>query len=446
MPNAFHTATCLPFGSPLYVMLKPVGARCNLSCDYCYYLSKLPAMQFPTLSEALLEDFTRQYLEAQTTPQVLFTWHGGEPLLRPMSFYEKALGLQRRYARGRQVDNCLQTNGTLLTDEWCRFLRDNHFLVGISIDGPQWMHDHYRHSVVGHASKHDNAGRQSWHRVMRGIELLEKHGVEWNAMATVNNVTAQAPQEFYHFFRDLGCQFLQFTPVVETLPASVSVRPSASVSGSDTPCSSAPVSVPPSASVSGSHTPCSSVPARGADVTVAPYSVSADAWGRFLCAVYDEWVRRDVGEIFVQTFDATLANWVGEPPGVCSLSAMCGHAAVMETDGTVYSCDHFVFPEYRLGNIRQQPLTALVYGEQQRRFGRQKHDGLTDQCRQCQWLFACHGECPRNRFARDCYGNPGHNYLCAGYRQFFAHVAADMDFMAAELQAGRPPANIMSVK
>ena len=410
--------TALPFARPLYVMLKPAGSRCNLACEYCYYLGKNDSGG--KLSDELLEKFTRQYLEAQTMPEVLFTWHGGEPLLRPITFYEKALQLQRRYAHGRQVDNCIQTNGTLLTDEWCQFLSDNHFLVGISIDGPQWMHDHYRHSIVGNdsgrysactASAPSEASKPSWHRVMHGIDLLKKHGVEWNAMATVNDLTARHPQEFYRFFRDLGCQFLQFTPVVERIAGDASGR------------------------VASLRT------ARPG--SIAHYSVTTEAWGRFLCAVYDEWVRHDVGQLFVQTFDATLANWVGEPPGVCSLSSLCGHATVMETDGSVYSCDHFVFPEYRLGNIREEPLTALVYGERQTAFGSQKASGLPRQCHECTWLFACHGECPRNRFATDCYGNPGLNYLCTGYRQFFSHVAADMDFMAAELRAGRAPANIM---
>jgi uncharacterized protein len=332
------------------------------------------------IDEVLLEEFTRQYIEAQTMPQVLFTWHGGEPLLLPISFYEKALALQRKYAHGRQIDNCIQTNGTLLTDEWCQFLHDNRFLVGISIDGPQPLHDAYRKNRAGHPSFDD---------VMRGIRLLQKHRVEWNAMATVNHVNADHPQEFYRFFRDMGCEFLQFTPVVE----------------------------------------------RDEKGEVFPYSVTPEQWGRFVCAVYDEWVQRDVGKVFVQLFDATLANWVGVAPGVCSLSPLCGHAAVMETDGSVYSCDHFVFPEYRLGNIHQQSLTEMLYGEQQQRFGSQKRDALPRQCRECQWLFACHGECLRNRFVNDRYGEPGLNYLCEGYRRFFSHVAADMEIMAAEIMA-----------
>ena len=228
---------------------------------------------------------------------------------------------------------------------------------------------------------------------MRGISLLQRHGVEWNAMATVNAANVEYPVEFYEFFRQIGCEFLQFTPIVEP----------------DKP----------------------------------DCSITADQWGRFLCGVYDEWVRRDVGRMFVQLFDATLANWCGEPPGVCSMSATCGQAAVMEADGSVYACDHFVRPEYRLGNVREEPLVGMMYGERQLRFAYEKQAALPRQCRECRWLFACHGECPKNRLMTDCYGEPGLNVLCDGYRQFFGHVAADMDFMKCELDAGRAPANIM---
>ena len=392
----------IPFGSPLYVMLKPVGSRCNLACQYCYYLEKgkLYPEQAP-LSEELLETFIRQYIEAQTMPEVLFTWHGGEPLLQPLSFYRKALELQQRYARGRQIDNCLQTNGTLLTDEWCEFLRENCFLVGISIDGPQTYHDAYR--------------CRSFDKVMRGIRLLQKHSVEWNAMATVNHLNADDPVGFYRFFKEIGCQYLQFTPVVERRNQNQGDRSLDTLGASD-------------------HGP----------VPLIPQSVTPEQWGHFLCGVYDEWKQKDIGQIFVQLFDATLANWAGEPPGICSMSPTCGRAAVMEANGDVYSCDHFVFPEYRLGNIRQQSLTEMLYGERQQQFGRNKRAGLPRQCRECRFLFACHGECPKNRFLKDKYGEPGLNYLCAGYQQFFAHVATDMDFMKAELDAGRSPANLMN--
>ena len=384
-------------------MLKPAGSFCNLACSYCYYLEKHRLYARSTLlSEELLESFTRQYLEAQTESEVLFTWHGGEPLIRPLSFYQHALELQRRYGRGRHIDNCLQTNGTLLTDEWCEFLSKNRFLVGLSIDGPQPMHDTYRRS---------QHGEPSWHDAMRAIGLLQKHGVEWNAMATVNRLNADHPQAFYSFFCAIGCDYIQFTPVVErTMKRSdgLTLAPGMQQQGS-----------------------------------LADFSVTPAQWGHFLCGVYDAWVRRDVGRVFVQTFDATLANWAGVTPGVCSLSTVCGHAAVMESNGDVYACDHFVFPEYRLGNIREQPLTAMLYGKRQQQFARMKLSKLPRQCRECRWLFACHGECPKNRFMSDAYGQPGLNYLCQGYRQFFSHVAADMDFMKAELDAGRPPANVM---
>ncbi len=398
-------STIAPFSKPLYVMLKPAGSLCNLACKYCYYLEKqklYPLDKSKVISDALLEEFIKQYIEAQTMPQVLFTWHGGETLMRPISFYKHALELQKRYAYGRQIDNCIQTNGTMLTDEWCEFFKENNFLVGVSIDGPQEFHDEYRRT---------RSGKPSWHEVMKGIRLLQKHGVEWNALAVVNDFNADYPKEFYHFFKDLGCRYIQFTPVVER-----------TVKRADG------LTLAPGMQ-------------EGGEVT--DFSVTPEQWGNFLCTLYDEWVKQDVGEIFIQLFDATLANWAGVPPGVCSMSGECGHAAVMEFNGDVYSCDHFVYPEYRLGNIHQQTLTGLMYSDRQRNFGKLKTGTLTRQCRECRFLFACHGECPKNRFVRDVYGNPGHNYLCAGYRKFFEHVAADMDFMKAELDAQRPPSNIM---
>ena len=388
-------------------MAKPVGSRCNLACRYCYYRDKGTGM----MSDTLLDTFTRQYIEAQTMPQVLFTWHGGEPLLRPISFYRRALQLQRRYARGRHIDNIMQTNGTLLNDEWCAFLRQNNFLVGISIDGPQHMHDSLRT---------DHNGRGSWHAVMSAVQLLNKHGVEWNAMATVNAANVDHPQEFYHFFRDMGCRYLQFTPVVEQTFRQLDIQTDKQTTRQ--------LDIQTN---------------RQEDKLVTPYSITAEQWGRFLCGVYDEWVKADVGVLFVQLFDATLANWVGEPPGVCSLSPQCTGGAIIETDGSVYSCDHFAFPRYRLGNINSSTLTQLLYGPQQQAFVASKQSALTAECRQCEWLFACHGECPRNRFVNDRYGNAGHNFLCHGYRTFFNHVADDMHFMTTELQAGHPPANIM---
>ena len=395
-----------PFAKPLYVMLKPAGAHCNLACKYCYYLEKnnlYDKSHRHIMSDEMLEQFTREYIEAQTMPQVLFTWHGGEPLMRSIDFYKKALTLQKKYARGRRIDNVIQTNGTMLTDEWCEFFAQNNWLVGISIDGPPEYHDHYRLT---------STGNPSWQKVMHGIELLKKHHVEWNAMAVVNAYNADHPLEFYHFFKDNGCQYLQFTPIVERLTQHQDGRTLASL-------------------------------ADDKEIPLADFSVTPEQWGSFLCAIFDEWVHNDVGKMFVEIFDCTLANWMGVMPGICAYSKNCGHAGVMEHNGDVYSCDHFVFPEYKLGNIRDHTLIEMLYGDKQHAFSRLKHTSLPRQCKECDMEFACHGECPKNRFEKDKYGEPGLNYLCKGYYQYYYHVAPYMDFMKRELQAQRPPANIM---
>ena len=397
-----------PFAKPLYVMLKPTGAHCNLACKYCYYLEKnklYPTAQRHLMSNEMLEQFTREYIEAQTMNQVLFTWHGGEPLLRSIDFYRKALSLQQKYAGGRRIDNVIQTNGTLLTDEWCEFFAQNHWLVGISIDGPQPYHDHYRLTA---------AGKPSWKKVMQGIKLLKKHGVEWNAMAVVNAYNANHPLEFYRFFKENGCQFLQFTPIVERQTRHEDGRTLASLADKD-------------------------------EISLSEASVTPEQWGYFLCAIFDEWVRKDVGKIFVEIFDCTLANWMGISPGICAYSKECGHAGVMEHNGDVYSCDHFVFPEYKLGNIRDHSLIDMLYGEQQQEFSRLKHSSLPRQCKECDMEFACHGECPKNRFMKDKYGDSGLNYLCLGYYHYYQHVAPYMDYMKQELMSQRPPSNIMKV-
>ena len=397
-----------PFAKPLYVMLKPAGAHCNLACKYCYYLEKnklYPTAQRHLMSDEMLEQFTREYIEAQTMNQVLFTWHGGEPLLRSIDFYRKALSLQQKYAGGRRIDNVIQTNGTLLTDEWCEFFAQNHWLVGISIDGPQPYHDHYRLTA---------AGKPSWQKVMQGIKLLKKHGVEWNAMAVVNAYNVNHPLEFYRFFKENGCQFLQFTPIVERLTRHEDGRTLASLADKN-------------------------------EISLSEASVAPEQWGYFLCAIFDEWVRKDVGKIFVEIFDCTLANWMGISPGICAYSKECGHAGVMEHNGDVYSCDHFVFPEYKLGNIRDHSLIDMLYGEQQQEFSRLKHSSLPRQCKECDMEFACNGECPKNRFMKDKYGDSGLNYLCLGYYHYYQHVAPYMDYMKQELMSQRPPSNIMKV-
>lgn len=398
--------TFAPFARPMYIMAKPVGSLCNLACHYCYYLEKAKLYQDnprQIMTDELLEKFIKEYIESQTMPQVLFTWHGGETLMRPLDFYKKVVALQRKYARGRTIDNCIQTNGTLLTDDWCRFFHDNHWLVGVSIDGPQEFHDEYRKN---------KQGKPSFVKVMQGINLLNKHQVEWNALAVVNDFNADYPLDFYHFFKAIGCRYIQFTPIVERIFQHSDGRYLASVE-------------------------------EGAAETVTDFSVTPEQWGNFLCTIFDEWVQNDVGEYFIQLFDATLANWVGEQPGVCSLAKNCGHAGVIEFNGDVYACDHFVFPQYKLGNIYSKSLVEMMYSEKQLQFGRDKSEKLPIQCKECQYLFACNGECPKNRFCKTASGETGLNYLCKGYYRYFDHVAPYMDFMKKELLAQRPPANIM---
>ncbi len=451
-------STYAPFAKPLYVMLKPVGAVCNLACDYCYYLEKSKLYRdnpkhVPkhVMSDELLEKFIEEYINSQTMPQVLFTWHGGETLMRPLSFYKRAMELQRKYANGRTIDNCIQTNGTLLTDEWCRFFKENNWLVGVSIDGPQEFHDEYRKNKQGKPSfvkvmqginllkKHgvewngmavvndynadypefhdeyrkNKQGKPSFVKVMQGINLLKKHGVEWNGMAVVNDYNADYPLDFYNFFKEIGCHYIQFAPIVERIAPHGDGRHLASLADKEK------------------------------STQLADFSVTPEQWGDFLCALFDEWVKQDVGTYYIQLFDSTLANWIGEQPGVCSMAKTCGHAGVMEFNGDVYTCDHFVFPEYKLGNIHQNTLVEMMYGERQQAFGLMKQQSLPTQCRECEWLFACNGECPKNRFACTADGEPGLNYLCAGYHKFFSHVAPYMDFMKNELMNQRPPANIM---
>ena len=379
-----------PFARPLYVMLKPIGAVCNLRCKYCYYLEKkelYPEIQNYLMNDTILEKFIEQYINSQSMHQILFTWHGGETLMRNKSFYIKALELQKKYGRGRQIENCIQTNGTLLTDDWCKFFKDNNFLVGVSIDGPQHCHDIYRRTK-------DN--RPSFLQVMRGISLLKKYNVEFNIMGVVNDYNVDYPLEFYNFFKSIDCRYIQFAPIVEKV-----------------------------------------------DGELAPWSVPSEKWGNFLIAIFDEWIKTDVGTYYIQYFDSTLANWVGANPGTCIMAKTCGQAGVMEFNGDVYSCDHFVYPEYKLGNIFSQTLTEMMYSNKQSKFGTDKHTTLPSQCKKCEFLFACNGECPKNRIIKTDSGEEGLNYLCKGYYKFFKHIAPYMDFMKNELQNKRSPANVM---
>ncbi|MFV0392345.1 MAG: anaerobic sulfatase-maturation protein [Paludibacteraceae bacterium] len=396
-----------PLAMPTYVMTKPVGAQCNLDCSYCYYLEKEKLYQNRKrweMSDEVLEKYIESYIQAQPVKEVLFTWHGGETLLRDLTFYRKVIQLQNKYGRGREITNTLQTNGTLLTDDWCRFFKDNNFLIGISLDGPEHCHDVYRKS---------KSGRRTFAYVMRGVEKLQKHGVEFNTLSVINDYNVQFPLDVYRFFKEIGSRYMQYSPIVERV----------SESRTD-----GLTLLPPDDTL---------------DARLASWTVNPVEFGKFYIEIFDEWVRNDVGKYFVQLFDSTLANHVGAQPGVCIYAEKCGHAGVMEFNGDVYSCDHYVFPEYKLGNIKHQTLYEMMFQEKQLQFGADKRDKLPSQCLKCDVLKYCNGECPKNRIARTASGEPGLNYLCAGYKAFYRHVKPYMEFMANELHNKRPPANVM---
>lgn len=395
-PNAFH------------VMLKPSGPICNLNCTYCYYLEKrklYPNTKQFRMSEDILETFTRQFIEAHEVPIVTFTWQGGEPTLLGLDFYRKAIDLQKKYSGGRKIENAFQTNGILLNDDWCKFFTDNDILVGISIDGEEHNHDHYRKTVSGAAT---------FRRVMKGIELLHKNKVEFNTLSVVNDYNVHYSKETYRFLKKIGSGFIQFLPVAER---SIGNKGSGELE-----------LVNPS------------FPGKAA---VTHWSVDPEEYGRFLITIFDEWVRNDVARYFVQIFDATLANYVGENPGLCVFNDTCGDALVMEHNGDIYSCDHFVYPDYYLGNISETYLIDLVKSQKQFDFGIDKRNKLPAFCLRCDVRYACHGECPKHRFILTPDGKPGLNYLCKGYKLFFKHVEPYMEFMANELKNKRPPANVM---
>jgi uncharacterized protein len=393
-PNAFQ------------VMLKPAGAACNLNCTYCYYLEKNKLYKNSTssrMSDEMLEAFTRQFIEAQEVPVVTFTWQGGEPTLMGLDFYMKAVELQKKYSGGKRVENSFQTNGTRLDDDWCKFFKDNNFLVGISIDGEEHNHNRYRKT---------NSGGPTFSRVMKGIELLHRHKVEFNTLSTVNDYNSNYASETYRFLKKIGSGFIQFLPVVERIK------------------DAGPTELALVAPVHG-------------EAAVAPWSVSPSAYGDFLIKIFDEWVRSDVARFYVQIFDATLANYVGENPGICIFNETCGDALVMEYNGDLFSCDHFVYPEYFLGNIMETPLSELAKTQRQFDFGIDKRNTLPSFCLRCPVRYACHGECPKHRFLLTPDGSPGLNYLCEAYKKFFSHAEPYMDYMAKELKNKRAPANVM---
>ena len=385
-------------------MVKPAGSLCNMDCAYCYYLGKaeLYGNRQPMMDEELLEEYIRQYIEANDVPLVTFVWHGGEPLVAGVEYFRKAMEFQKKYAAGKEIENTLQTNGLLVDEEWARFFRENNFLIGVSIDGPQDIHDTYRV---------DKGGRPTFDRVMKAIGLLAQHGVEYNTLSVVSKLSEKRSRDVYRFLKAIGSRYMQFLPAVEYV-----------------------------------------VDNNGKEAIVAPgtegsrraaWSVSAKGYGEFLNDIFDDWVVADVGAYFVQMFDVALAQWYGAPPGLCSFCESCGDALVVEHNGDVYSCDHFVYPEYRLGNIRETDLKTLFESAAQFSFGLDKRNTLPGECLRCRWYFACRGECPKHRFDRGESGEANKNALCEGFNVFFRHVDPYMRYMCELLEKGQAPSMVI---
>ena len=388
LPRAFH------------VMAKPSGSACNLRCEYCFFLKKeklYPNSNF-RMSDEVHEAYIKQLLSAHQVPQITVAWQGGEPTLMGLDFFRRSLELQKKHKKtGTRIENTFQTNGILLNDDWCRFFHDNRFLVGLSMDGPQELHDHYRK---------DRGGHGTFDRVIRAARLLQEHEVEFNILCTVNRKNADHPLRVYRFFRDeLQAQYLQFIPVVER------------------------------DNESGFQEGCK----------VTDRSVRPEQWGSFLIEIFNEWVKRDIGRTFVLNFDGALAGWLGLAGTVCIFGPTCGEGMALEHNGDLYSCDHFVEPNYYLGNILDRPLIDLAASEEQRRFGQDKRDSLPGYCKNCRFLAICNGECPKNRLLETPDGESGLNYLCEGYRAFFAHADRPMRIMAELLRRGRDAGEVMLI-
>lgn len=395
--------------APFHVMAKPAGPACNLRCSYCFYLEKkelFERAESVRMSDETLERFVREYIASQDTQEVSFAWQGGEPTLRGLDFYRKVVELQRRHADGRTIVNALQTNGMLIDDEWARFLAAEGFLVGISIDGPPEMHDVWRV---------DAGGRPTSERVLQGLQALQRHSVEFNTLTVVSATNVKHPLKVYRYLKEIGSRYLQFIPLVERRGR-----------GAET------LAAPP-------------VAGRPGAAEVTRWSVGPVAYGRFLVDIFNEWVQHDVGSTFVQIFDSTLHTWMTGHATMCTFAETCGRQVAMEHDGSVYACDHYVYPDYRIGRLGEQTLAQMLDSPQQRAFGDAKRDTLPAQCRRCEFLVACRGGCPKHRFLTTRDGEPGLNYLCAGYKRFFGSVAPHMAAMARLLRQGRPAAEIMQM-
>ena len=382
-----------------HVMVKPIGAVCNLNCTYCYYLHKTELLETNSnfrISDHLLETHIRQYIGGQDGDEVVFTWQGGEPTLMGLPFFEKVVALQRKYRRpGQRIENDLQTNGTLLDDKWCEFLKNHHFLVGLSIDGPEELHDVYRVA---------KDGKPTFEKVFAASKLLHKHRIRFNSLTVVNRLNAKRPYDVYRFLsREVRPYELQFIPCVE--PKVFRTVAPQKWDASLMPPMGSPGAKP-----------------GNPDSIVMDWSVDPDDWGTFLCKVWDDWYRRDYGKVFVNLFETAVAQWMGMDAQICIYHEFCGKGVALEHDGSLYSCDHYVYPEYRLANITETTSSNMVFSDRQKKFGFSKFVSLPQYCRECQYLFACNGECPKNRLLRSLTGEPGLNYLCSGLKKFWTHI------------------------
>ncbi|MFD0978730.1 anaerobic sulfatase maturase [Tropicimonas aquimaris] len=392
---------------PFNVMTKPIGPRCNIDCKYCYYLEKLklyPAEKKFRMSDEVLESYIRQVIENSLEAgmaEINFAWQGGEPTMLGVDYFRKIVDLQAKYAPARTtITNAFQTNGMLLDEDWGRFLHDAGFLIGISIDGPKKVHDRYRI---------DRQGQPTFDKVMRGLEILQRHEVEHNSLTTVHRANGGKGKEVYRFLKGLGIDYMQFIPIVER-------------NGADGLAGAPQVDMDPGNSVT-------------------EWSVSPRAYGKFLCDVFDIWFRSDIGKVFVQHFDVMLGKWVGAPGGLCVFAETCGDSLALEHDGSLFSCDHYVYPEYRLGRITETPMRDMLWTERQAEFGQAKATTLTGQCKACDYRFACNGGCPKHRISKARDGEPGHNYFCEGYTMFFRHAEERLREMARLVSMGRPAAD-----
>jgi uncharacterized protein len=407
MPN--ETPNPAPSVHAFHVMTKPIGPICNLDCQYCFYLEKeklYPDTKDFRMRDDVLAKYVRDYIERQDVPEISFAWQGGEPTMMGLGFFRRVVELQKQYANGKNVTNAFQTNGVLLDADWCQFLHEHRFLIGLSIDGPRELHDHYRV---------DKGGKPTFDRVMHAWELLQQHKVEHNILTVVNRHNSRHPLDVYRFLRQHRAQFMQFIPLVERVGHGEMFA---------TPPQS-PVSEPPS--------------------PVTPWSVESKQWGEFQCAIFDEWIRHDVGKVFVMSFENHLGTWMGLPASLCVFAEHCGTALALEHNGDLYSCDHYVYPEFKLGNIMAAPMDELVYSPAQVKFGRDKADRLPQYCRRCEVRFACNGECPKHRFIQTPDGEDGLNYLCAGYKKFFTHIDPYLRLLADVVRSGQPAETVMQV-